>query len=92
MNDFSFIKPQNFISWQILDHKLLIKNEIDESYYEFEETGYEIINMILSEETNIRLIVERLSKIYNVDYDVLLSDVEEFINNLVKDKLVYLNE
>ena len=92
MNDFSFIKPQNFISWQILDDKLLIKNEIDESYYEFEETGYEIINMILYEETNIRLIVERLSKIYNVDYDVLLSDVEEFINNLVKDKLVYLNE
>ena len=92
MNDISFIKPQNFISWQILDDKLLIKNEIGESYYEFEETGYEIINMILSEETNIRLIVERLSKIYNVDYDVLLSDVEEFINNLVKDKLVYLNE
>lgn len=92
MNDIAFIKPQSFLSWQILEDRVIIKNEKDQSYFEFKDTGFEIIRMILCEEVNIRLIVDRISKIYNVDFNVLLSDVEEFLSNLIKDKLVYLDE
>ncbi|KXB64789.1 hypothetical protein HMPREF3181_01415 [Parvimonas sp. KA00067] len=90
MNDIAFIKPQSFLSWQILEDRVIIKNEKDQSYFEFKDTGFEIIRMILCEEVNIRLIVDRISKIYNVDFNVLLSDVEEFLSNLIKDKLVYI--
>lgn len=92
MNDIAFIKPQSFLSWQILEDRVIIKNEKDQSYFEFKDTGFEIIRMVLCEEVNIRLIVDRISKIYNVDFNVLLSDVEEFLSNLIKDKLVYLDE
>ena len=80
MNDIAFIKPQSFLSWQILEDRVIIKNERDQSYFEFKDTGFEII----------RMIVDRISKIYNVDFNVLLSDVEEFLSNLIKDKLVYI--
>lgn len=92
MNCFALIKPQSYLSWQILEDKVIIKNEKNQSYFEFEDTGFEIVRMILCEDVSIKLIVDKMSKIYDVDYNVLLSDVEEFLNNLIKDKLVFLNE
>lgn len=92
MDSEAYIQPSNHISWQILDDKAIIKDEKKECYYEFENTGFDIINMILSNRTNIRIITNKMLESYDVKYSILKEDIENFVSNLIEDGLVCINE
>lgn len=75
------------ISWQLLNNKVYIIDEITEKVYELENaakdfwTSIETIN-------SLDEIIESLSKIYNVSKDILMRDMTIFTNNLISQKLV----
>jgi hypothetical protein len=71
-----------YISWQKLQGVVFIIDERNEKIYSLEDISSEIWLLINKGFSNFDITVELLKK-YKVDFDQLLNDVNEFIDELL---------
>jgi hypothetical protein len=76
--------------FQELDGECVLLNLANESYYGLDEIGTRMWN-VLSESDSIADAMAVLTKEYDIDEKTLRTDLDQFINELLENKLVQVS-
>jgi hypothetical protein len=76
-----------------LDNELIILNTNNSAYYGLEDTGIEIFNFISkNKDLSFNDILSFVTRNYKTDDINIKKDVKEFLNDMVKEKIVVINK
>lgn len=78
------MKLSNDIIWRKIDNEIFLINTKNNYLYELNETS-SLIFEYLNNGLNKYEIIKKISELYEVDLDVLKSDVEEILANFIKE-------
>lgn len=74
------------ISWQLLDNKVYVIDEITKKIYILDRVGKDFWMLVKNNSFEETVII--LSKKYNVSLDIIIKDLDEFKDNLLSSKLL----
>lgn len=77
----------NHISWQLLDNKVYIIDEITLKIYSLQDVAKDFW-ILIKDNHSFKKIINILSERYNISNDILISDMNEFRDSLVSEKLL----
>ena len=83
-----FIKPEDVLV-QDLDDEVVLLNLVNGQYYGMDEMSTQMFKMIISQ-SPITKIYEQLEREYDIDPEILKTDLETFLNHLIENDLVIL--